>query len=112
MASHALDQRLFEKTAADLSNVNAASPTDGVQLINGWLKVIDGNASAEIIEGRLLELRGQLQFAKPDPDRIRELLLSLAEHTSQVAQGRNVQKQTASKLEDVATSLRLFAGQL
>lgn len=112
MASHALDQRLFEKTATDLGNAATASPADGVQLINGWLKVVEGNASAEIVEGRLLELRGQLQFAKPDPDRIRELLLILADHTSQVAQGRNTQEQTAGKLENVATSLRLFADQL
>ncbi len=112
MASHALDQRLFEQTANGLGDVSTASPADGVQLINGWLKVIDGNASAEIIEGRLKELRGQLQLAQPDPDRIRELLMDIADHTSQVAQGRNIQEQTASKLENVATSLRLFAGQL
>lgn len=112
MASHALDQRLFEKTADSLGNATIASPADGVQLINGWLKVIEGNNSTEFIEGRLLELRGQLQVAKPDPDRIRDLLLTLADHTSQVAQSRNTQEQTASKLEDVATSLRLFAGQL
>lgn len=112
MASHALDQRLFEQTAEGLVDVTAASPTDGVQLINGWLKVIEGNPSAEIIHGRLIELRGQLQFASPDPDRIRDLLLSLADHTSQVAQGRNVQEQTSGKLENVATTLRNFATQL
>jgi hypothetical protein len=112
MASHALDQRLFEKTAHDLSDIGTASPADGVQLINGWLKVIEGNNSTESIEARLLELRGQLQVAKPDPDRIRDLLLTLADHTTQVAQSRNVQQQTSGKLENVATSLRLFADQL
>ena len=112
MASHALDQRLFEKTAQDLSDIGTASPADGVQLINGWLKVIEGNNSTESIEARLLELRGQLQVAKPDSDRIRDLLLTLADHTSQIAQSRNVQQQTSGKLENVATSLRLFADQL
>ncbi len=114
MASHALDQRLFEQTASIVGehDPSSASPTDGVQIINGWLKVIEGNASAEIIEGRLKELRGQLQFANPNPDRIRELLFSIADHTSQVAQGSNVQEQTAGKLENVATALRKFAGQL
>ncbi|AQG81046.1 hypothetical protein [Spirosoma montaniterrae] len=112
MASHALDQRLFEQTANGLNDIATTSPADGVQLINGWLKVIDGNASAGIVEGRLTELRGQLQLAQPDPDRIRELLMDIADHTSQVAQGRNIQEQTASKLENVATSLRLFAEQL
>ncbi|GAB3641633.1 hypothetical protein [Spirosoma arcticum] len=112
MASHALDQRLFEQTADSLGNVATASPADGVQLINGWLKVVEGSTSAGLIEGRLLELRGQLQVATPDTDRIRDLLLSLADHTSQVAQSRNTQEQTSGKLEDVATSLRLFAAQL
>lgn len=114
MASHALDQRLFEQTAT-LINDNqepAASPADGVQLINGWLKVIAGNAGTTRIEDRLTELRGQLQFAKPDSDRIRELLLSIADHTSQVAQGSNVPEQTGGKLENVATTLRKLAGQL
>lgn len=112
MASHALDQRLFEQTTEGLSSVSTASPTDGVQLINGWLKVIEGNASAAIIEDRLKELRGQLQFAQPDPNQIRDLLLAVADHTSQLTQGRNIQQQTGRKLEDVATSLRLFADQL
>ncbi|QJW91450.1 hypothetical protein HNV11_19740 [Spirosoma taeanense] len=112
MASHALDQRLFEQTTGGLGDVTSASPADGVTLINGWLKVIEGNTSTEIVEGRLKELRGQLQFANPDPDRIRDLLLTLADHTSQIAQGTNIQEQTAGKLENVATSLRLFAAQL
>lgn len=112
MASHALDQRLFEDTANTLTEPEVIAPTDGVQLINGWLKVIDGNNSAEVLETRLKELRGQLQVAKPDPDRIRDLLMTLADHTDQIAQGRNVQQQTAGKLVNVATSLRLFAEKL
>lgn len=112
MPSHALDQRLFEQTTGGLTDPQSASPAGGVQLIDGWLRVINGNASAAILEDQLNQLRGQLQFATPDADRIRELLLSLADHTSQVAQGSNVQEQTAGKLENVATSLRLFAGQL
>ncbi len=112
MPSHALDQRLFERTSSGLEDVSSASPADGVQLINGWLKVVEGNTSATIIAEQLVQLRGQLQFATPDPDRIRDLLLSLADHTSQVAQGRNVQEQTSGKLENVATTLRNFATQL
>lgn len=112
MASHALDQRLFERTANQLSSVETASPTDGAQIIDGWLKVIEGNQSTETIEARLRELRGQLQLAQPDPDRIRDLLLTIADHTSQLTQGRNIQEQTGQKLENVATALRLFADQL
>lgn len=112
MPSHALDQRLFERTANELTSVETASPTDGAQLIDGWLKVIAGNNSTENIEARLRELRGQLLLAQPDPDRIKDLLLTVADHTSQLTQGRNIQEQTGRKLEDVATALRLFADQL
>lgn len=114
MASHALDQRLFEQTAqiADESGPASSTPMDGVQLINGWLTLLEGNTSAGIVEDRLKELRGQLQFASPDADRIRELLLSVADHTSQIAQSSKVQEQTVAKLENVATALRKLAGQL
>lgn len=112
MPSHALDQRLFERTATVLNDVDSASPADAVQVTNGWLRVVEGNTGASSVADQLLQLRGQLQFAKPDPDRIRELLMSLADHTSQVAQGKNVQEQTAGQLEEVATALRLFVGKL
>ena len=112
MPSHELDQRLFEHTAAGLDGVDSASPADGVQIINGWLRVVEGSTGDSLVAEQLVQLRGQLQFAKPDPDRIRELLMSLADHTSQVAQGKNVQEQTAGKLEGVATSLRLFTEKL
>ena len=114
MASHALDQRLFEQTATVFAenDPSATSPADGVKLINGWLKVVEGNATTERIENKLKELSGQLQFANPDPDRIRELLMTLADHTSQLTQNSNIQEQTVNKLENVATSLRLFAQQL
>lgn len=113
MASHALDQRLFEQTATLGENdPSATAPTDGVNLINGWLTAVKGNGSTERIEQKLLELNGQLQLAKPDPDRIRELLMTLADHTSQLAQGSNVQEPTTGKLENVATALRKFAGLL
>ncbi len=114
MASHALDQRLFERTASVIGDhdPSTTSPADGVELINGWLKVIGGNANTERIETKLKELSGQLQLANPDPERIRELLMTLADHTSQLTQGSAVQEMTVNKLENVATALRLFAEQL
>lgn len=93
-------------------SADTASPADGIQLINGWLKVIEGSQRTANIEARLIELRGQLQFAQPDPDRIRDLLASLADHTTQIAQGSNVQEQTAGKLERLATALRNFGSRL
>ncbi|MBD2751621.1 hypothetical protein [Spirosoma validum] len=112
MASHALDQRLFEKTASlsDSTNSISASTPARIELIDGWLKVIEGNASAEIIEGKLKELRDELKLNQPDPDRVRELLFSLADHTSQIAQGSNTHEQLAGELENLATTLRGLAG--
>lgn len=114
MPSHALDQRLFEQmfTTIGEGNPDTATPTDGVKLINGWLEVIQGTQRTANIEARLLELRGELQFANPDPDRIREILANLADHVTQITQGSNIQEQTIGKLEKLATALRNFGSRL
>lgn len=111
MPSHALDQRLFEQTAG-LINENdsvSLSAPEGVSLINGWLKVIEGNNSTEIIAGKLIDLRDQLLLDTPDPDLIRSLLLTVADHTAQIAQGSDTQEQTAGKLDNLAITLRTLA---
>lgn len=112
MVSHALDQRLFERTDSltDEHNSILTSTPERVNLIDGWLKVVQGNERTELIEGKLQELRDQLQLNHPDPDRVRELLLSLADSTSLIAQGSHMQEQTVNKLEDLATTLRKLAG--
>ncbi|GAB4021804.1 hypothetical protein [Spirosoma koreense] len=113
MASHALDQRLFEKMASltDEHNSITDSSPERVDLIDGWLKVIGGNEGTQLIEGKLTELRDQLKLNHPDPDIVRELLLALADYTSQLAQGGAIQEQTVNKLEKLATTLRQLAGQ-
>ncbi|GAB3985620.1 hypothetical protein GCM10028807_01260 [Spirosoma daeguense] len=112
MASHALNQRLFEQTASltDSSNTSSESTPDRLELIDGWLKVIDGNDQTELIKGKLHELRDELKLNQPDADHVRELLFSLADHTSQVAQGSSTSEQLASELENLATTLRQLAG--
>jgi len=112
MASHALDQRLIEQTISLSGNNTENSPVDGIQLVNGWLKVIEGNKSTELIEGKLKELRSQLQFANPDIDRIRALLLDLAEDAEQVTQASDLQEPTINKLETVIDALQKLASQL
>ncbi|GAB3690992.1 hypothetical protein GCM10027592_08690 [Spirosoma flavus] len=112
MASHALDQRLFEKMAnltAPNDTVSESTP-ERLELIDGWLKVIEGDERTELIAGKLVELRDALKLNHPDVDRVRELLFSLADHTSQVAQGSQTQEQLASQLEHLATTLRQLAG--
>ncbi|WP_420147796.1 hypothetical protein [Spirosoma sp.] len=112
MASHALDQRLFEQTASliDENNAISRSSPNRVELIDGWLEVIEGNERTKQIEGKLKELRDQLKLNQPDPDRVQELLFSLAEYTSQVAQGSGMQEQTVNQLENLAMTLRMLAG--
>lgn len=116
MPSHALDQRLFEQVFTKIGADDAQIPTpvDGVQLINGWLDVIQGAQTQRTatLEAQLIELRGQLQFAQPDPDRIRNLLASLADNTTQIAQGSHGQEQMVAKLEKLATALRNLGSKL
>lgn len=68
MPSHALDQRLFEKTNSltDEQGQISASAADGVELIDGWLRVIAGNTSTQLIEEKLKQLRDQLTLDQPD----------------------------------------------
>jgi hypothetical protein len=112
MASHALDQRLFEQTATltDEHSSTAASGPERVHLIDGWLKAIADQPGTELVAEKLEELRDQLKLNHPDPDRVRELLLSLADSTSLIAQGSKTQEQTSSQLEHLATTLRQLAG--
>lgn len=112
MASHALDQRLFEQTASLINENNTISESSSnrVDLIDGWLKVIDGSERTQLIEGKLKELRDELKLNQPNPDRVQELLFSLAEYTSQVAQGHGMQEQTVNQLENLAMTLRMLAG--
>ncbi|GAB3895701.1 hypothetical protein [Spirosoma agri] len=112
MASHALDQRLFDQTAGIADKETAPSPTDGVQLISGWLNVIEGTKSTELIEEKLKELRSQLQFANPDTDRVRGLLLDLADHTELVSQGSAIEGPIVQKLEGLVDSIQKLAEQL
>lgn len=109
MASHELEQSLFAHTDAGMGTDGNATPLDGAKLIDGWLKVIDGHSGTETVKGRLEELRGQLRLANPDPFQVQDLLMIIADHTSQTSQGRNVGADLAGQLENLATSLRLFA---
>ena len=112
MASHALDHRLFDQTEAltDANDSTVDSGSKRTELIDGWLKVIDGQPSANLVAEKLHELRDQLKLDQPDPDQVKDLLLTLADHTSQLAQGSNTQVALAGQLENLATSLRKLAG--
>ncbi|MBD2702958.1 hypothetical protein IC229_20090 [Spirosoma sp. BT702] len=112
MASHALDQRLFEKMASLTTPNDSVSDStpERLELIDGWLKVIEGDERTELIQGKLIELREALKPNHPDVDQVQTLLFSLADHTSQVAQGSQTSEQLASKLEQLATTLRQLAG--
>lgn len=112
MPSHALDQRLFERTNSltDENDSILASPQDGVELIDNWLRVIAGDNSTQLIQEQLKDLRNELTLDEPDEDRVRGLLRDLGDNTALVAQGRNVQEQTANKLDNLAFTLRSLAG--
>lgn len=114
MPSNALEQKIMTRTLDTFqgSNVTDIAPQDGVFLVDNWIKVVEGSNIAAMVEQRLKELKGQLQLAKPDPERIRDILLNLADHTAQIGQSRNVDQNTATELEELATAIRQFAVQL
>lgn len=103
---------MFERTnnLTDDNNTVLASPQDGIELITNWLRVIEGNTATQLIESDLKDLRDELTLDQPDADRVKGLLLNLADNTALVAQSRNVQEQTEGKLDDVAFTLRTLAG--
>ncbi|WP_345264862.1 hypothetical protein [Nibrella viscosa] len=114
MPSNALENKIMIRTL-DLiegSETSEVAPQDGIFLVDNWIKVVEGNNIATLVEQRLRELKGQLQLANPDPERIRGILLDLADHTAQIGQSRNVDENTATELEELATAIRKFAVQL
>lgn len=114
MPSNALEQKIYNRTLETIqgADINAVSPQDGASLVDHWIKVVEGNNVTTMVEQRLRELKGQLQLANPDPERVRGLLLDVADHTAQIGQSRNVDENTATELEELATAIRQFAVQL
>ncbi|OIN55992.1 hypothetical protein [Arsenicibacter rosenii] len=108
MASNAVASRLFEETTALFHTKDNQYPSAhaGAALVEDWLNFLKEVDNTGTLSTWLEELRTQLLNNHPDPDRIEEIMFTLAEQTSQLSQGANVQEDTAAKLEQVATALR------
>ncbi|WP_345241256.1 hypothetical protein [Nibrella saemangeumensis] len=89
---------------------NAATPQEGLSLINDWFSSLKTQPLAEDMVDIMRELREELQGGMPDNKRLRSLLESLADQTDKIA------PQTGgdypSRLTSLSTALRNFAGQL
>jgi hypothetical protein len=114
MGSNILEERMLQDTLGTLRHENEStiSPAQGVMLIDGWLQALQGEPNLNQLEVDLNELRVELQGAQPNDQRIRELMLSLADKTQSVAEGPYAEGTWTGGLESLSKILRSFGNNL
>lgn len=90
------------------TNHDAITPAQGIMLIDGWLQALQGDPNLDQLTGQLTELRTALQAAQPDESYIRDLLVSLADKTQEVAEDANSEGTWTGGLESLSKILRNF----
>lgn len=110
LGSNRLEESMLSDTLAIFRNTSqtAPSPAQGVILIDGWLQALAGDPNLDQLKGQLNELRTALQAAQPDDPYIRELLVSLADKSQQVAEDSNSEGTWTGGLESLSKILRNF----
>ena len=88
------------------------SPAQGIMLIDGWLQALQGDPNLDLLDAQLNELRAELQATHPNSQHVRELMLSLADKTQQVAEGPNAEGTWTGGLESLSKILRNVGGKL
>jgi len=108
-----LENRMLADTLGAFGEGSAAivSPERGTLMLEGWLNALRGDVGTERIQAELTALRDQLKMDTPDPESIRHLLLSLASHTSAIAQEPSATGATSGQLVQLASALRNFSSQ-
>jgi len=86
----------------------SVSPAQGIMLIDGWLQALQGDLNVDQVKGLLNELRTALQAAQPDESYIRELLVSLADKTQEIAEDPTSEGTWTGGLESLSKILRHF----
>lgn len=87
------------------------SPERGVLLLEGWMNALRGDVGAERILAEVGTLRDHLKSGDLNGDKIRHLLLSMASHTSALADEPSVDGRTATQVKQLANALRNFSSQ-
>lgn len=101
---------LLDATVAAFDQGQAASPQEGMSLITDWFSSIKNNHIAGDVMEPLSQLRNELQTGAPDNQRLSQLLIQLADLTTNLAP--RAEGDMESRLQTLATALRNFAGQL
>ena len=84
------------------------SPTQGITLIDGWLQALKGDSNIDQLTGQLGELHTALQADQPDEQYIRDLLISLADKSQQIAEEPTSEGTWTGGLESLSKILRTF----
>ena len=113
MGSNNLEESILNDTLSTFRNNNHAtiSPAQGITLIDGWLQALQGDPNLDQLIGQLTELRTALQTTQPDGQYIRELLVSLADKSQEVAEDSNSEGTWTGGLESLSKILRSFGNQ-
>ncbi|UHG92201.1 hypothetical protein [Spirosoma oryzicola] len=114
MGSNILEERMLQDTLGVFRDDSQSSvtPAQGVMLIDGWLQALQGDPNLEQLEAELTELRNELQSGQPNEQRVRELMLSLADKTQAIAEGPNAEGTWTGGLESLSKILRNFSNKL
>ena len=98
-----LEDTLTTFGRGDYSDISSAQ---GVMLIDGWLQALAGDPNLVAVKSGLTELHEELNRPRINPDRLQNLLHSLADHTEEIATGQNAEGTWTGKLESVSKLLR------
>ena len=107
MGTNRLEEEMLNETLNTFRNSgDAVSPAQGIRLLDGWLKALQGDPNLDQVNGLLGELRTALNTEQPDEQYIRELMLSLADKTQAIAEDDNSEGTWTGGLESLSKILR------
>lgn len=94
---------LIDTTVSALTDggITSIVPTDGVSLINSWLKVLGESPATQQIHTSLEELKSQLESGYPDPVTVRNIIFDLSEQLNvQASSAAHEYREPLRKLSD------------
>jgi len=108
-----LEHRMLNDTLGAFGSGNSVviSPEQGILMLEGWINALQGDVGAERILSEIEALRDHLKSGNFDESTIRNLLLSMASHTSALSNEPTVDQATANQLKQLVSALRNFSSQ-
>ncbi|GAB4033906.1 hypothetical protein [Spirosoma gilvum] len=107
--SNQWEASMLDNTLAMFRNDSQAiTPEQGITLIDGWLKALQGDFNMGQLTGQLTELRTALQASSLDASYIRQLMASLADKAQAIAEDADSEGTWTGGLESLAKILRQY----